>query len=61
MKGNTYGLGQRNGLAKLSDLQVSEIRELQINHYRGQDKILANQFGVSRELINKIRHGKVRV
>ncbi len=61
MKGNKIAIGNDNGMAKLSDIQLSEIRIFQRDHYRGQDKILADQYGVSRELISKIRRGKVRI
>lgn len=61
MLGNKYGSGQKNGMSKLCDATVSEIRELQKNHFRGQDKVLAEQFNVSRELISQIRRGKVRI
>lgn len=61
MAGNSLGLGQKNGMAKLTDLQVLEIKKLQETHFRGQDSVLAHQFNVSRELISQIRRGKVRV
>lgn len=61
MKGNILGLGSKNGMAKLTDEQVAEIKKLQESHFRGQDRILASQFNVSRELISQIRRNKVRV
>lgn len=53
--------GENNGRARLADSQVVEIRERQKQSYRGQDKVLALEFGVSRELINQIRRGVIRV
>jgi len=53
--------GDKNGSSKLTNDQVSEIKELQKFHYRGQDKIIAVQYGVSRELISQIRRGVVRI
>lgn len=61
MMGNRISVGNCNGMTKLSDIEVDEIKILQRNHYRGQDRVLANQFGVSRELISQIRRCKVRV
>lgn len=61
MAGNSLGLGQKNGMAKLTNLQVLEIKKFQERHFSGQDSVLARQFNVSRELISQIRRGKVRV
>jgi len=61
MKGNKLGLGLKNGMTKLTDKQLTEIRDLQKNHYRGQDSIIATQYGVSRELISQIRRNKARI
>lgn len=60
MKANTITRGQSNGMCKLTSLQVLEIKELQKNHYRGQDGKLAKIYGVSRELIRDIRYGSLR-
>lgn len=61
MQGNKIGLGDNNGMSKLTNEQIIEIKNLQMSYYRGQDKILASQFNVSRELIGQIRRGDVRV
>jgi hypothetical protein len=50
-----FNQGEMNGCAKLSNTQVLEIKELQKNNYRGQDKILAEKYGVCRATIKAIR------
>lgn len=61
MQGNKLGLGSRNGMSKLTDEEVIEIKQLQKIYYRGQDKVLALKYRVSRELISLIRRNKIRV
>lgn len=53
--------GELNGCAKLTNEQINDIKNEQLNHYRGQDRIIADRYGVSRELISHIRHGRVRI
>jgi hypothetical protein len=60
-KEQPWNQGEKNGLSKLTNNQVLEIKQLQMFHYRGQDKIIAIKYGVSRELISQIRRGVVRV
>jgi hypothetical protein len=50
--------GSNNAKAVLSESQVVDIKTKQLTHYRGQDKILAMEYGISREVISAIRRGK---
>ena len=52
--------GELNGSAKLSTTQVRDILAKSTPYVRGTDKLLAAEYGVSRELISQIRRGVVR-
>lgn len=52
--------GSKNGLAKLTDQQADEIRSRSFPYIRGNDKKLAIEYGVSRELVSQIRRGIIR-
>lgn len=61
-RGNHYPAlqGSNNGKAKLTDDQVRDIRVRLSTYIRGQDAIIAAEYGVSRELISGIRRGTLR-
>lgn len=56
-----YNLGSKNGLSKLIESQVKEIKEYQKTYVLGsaQDNKLAKKYNVSRETIKGIRLGYV--
>ena len=52
--------GALNGNARLSNKQVTEIKRASVPYVRGKDKVLAMQYGVSRELVSQIRRCLIR-
>lgn len=52
--------GHSNGNIKLTDEQVSAIRQKLTPYTRGLDSKVAKEYGVSRELISQIRRNKLR-
>lgn len=49
--------GSKNGMSVLVEDQVKEIKIAQKKNYRGQDKVLAEKYNVSRGTISQIRRG----
>jgi hypothetical protein len=56
-KHGTAQIGERHGLAKLTEDQVRQIRSTPRRY--GSSRDLANEFGVSKTLIQKIRSGEI--
>lgn len=50
--------GSKNGISKLNESQVEEIKKRLLHEKRGLQPILAKEFNVSVQVINKIKTGK---
>jgi hypothetical protein len=56
----TSSAGENNGMAKLTDQQVEEIRVSLLNNYRGLQCRLARRYGVTDATISMIKSGQRR-